>query len=155
MQRTLTSSRAASTLVLADHDNSSLGLSTLNTISAAKQIGGDITVLVSGAECKGVADEAAKLEGVSKVLVADSSSLEHPLAENLATVILDAQKANTYSHIVAGTSAIAKSTLPRVAACLDVSAMTDGSQLPSTIPIIMTASLTNVFTDQCLPQSSM
>jgi len=88
-------------------------------------IGGDITVMVSGSGCKGVAEEAAKLDGVSKVIVADAPALEHGLAENYTTAILAAQEAGSYSHIVAGTSAIAKSTVPRVAAKLDVSAVTD------------------------------
>lgn len=118
-------SRNASTLVLADHANSSLSASTLHSLAAAQKLGGDITVLVSGSDCKGAAEEAAKAEGVSKVLVADSPSLDHSLPENLASLIVDVQGSSAFSHIVGGTSAIAKGTLPRVAACLDVAAITD------------------------------
>jgi len=125
MGRAASSIRHASTLVLADHSNSALGVGTLHSIAAAQKLGGDITVLVSGSDCQGAADEAAKVDGVAKVLVADAPSLDHSLSENLSSLILDVQSANSFSHIVGGTSAVAKGTLPRVAACLDVSAITD------------------------------
>jgi len=117
--------RNASTLVLADHNNAELNPATLCTVSAAKQIGGDITVLVSGSGCQAVADAAAKMDGVSKVLLADAPALANGLSENLTTCILAAQTANSYSHIVAGTSTVAKGAIPRVAAMLDVAAVTD------------------------------
>jgi len=115
----------ASTLVLADHSNTSLSAGTLSTVAAAKEIGGDVAVLVSGSGCQGAADEAAKIDGVSKVYMSDSAHLDHSLSENLAPVIIELQAAHSFSHIVAGTSAVAKATIPRVAAQLDVSALTD------------------------------
>jgi len=86
---------------------------------------------VSGSGCQAAADEAAKIAGVSKVLVADAAPLANALPENLASVILDLQKSNSFSHIVGGTSAIAKGTLPRVAACLDVAAISDVIEVKS------------------------
>src|SRR5690606_41428778 len=72
-----------SVLVIAEHDNAALRGSTLNTIGAASKIGGDVTVLVAGSGCRAVAEAAAAVEGVSRVLLADDPSLENPLAENL------------------------------------------------------------------------
>jgi len=117
--------RDASTLVIADHDNVSLHSSTLHTIGAASKLGGDVAVLVSGKGCQGVADDAAKVEGVTKVLVAESASLEHALPESMTSVITKLHEANSFSHIVAGTSASSKGCIPRVAAMLDVAAITD------------------------------
>lgn len=123
--------RNASTLVLADHSNAALSSGTLHSVAAASKLGGDITVLVSGHDCGGAAEEASKIAGVSKVLVADAPTLDHSLPENLASVILDLQKASSFSHILGGTSAVAKGTLPRVAACLDVAAITDVTGIQS------------------------
>ncbi|MFT0212880.1 FAD-binding protein [Pseudomonas sp. F1_0610] len=105
-------------LVLADHSNAALGASTLNTIAAAQKIGGDIDVLVAGANCSAAAEAAAKAAGVRKVLVADNAALEHQLPENLAPVIAELGK--SYSHILAPATTTGKNVLPRVAALLDV-----------------------------------
>lgn len=104
--------------VLADHSNAALGASTLNTIAAAQKIGGDIDVLVAGANCSAVAEAAAKAAGVRKVLVADNAALERQLPENLAPVIAELGK--SYSHILAPATTTGKNVLPRVAALLDV-----------------------------------
>ncbi len=105
-------------LVLAEHDNKELAKATLNTLGAAKQLGGDIHVLVAGANCGSVADAAAKCEGVSKVLKADSVELAHGLAENVAPVIVEL--AGNYSHILAPATTYGKNILPRAAALLDM-----------------------------------
>ena len=105
-------------LVLAEHDNTELAKSTLNTVGAAKQIGGDIHVLVAGSGCGGVADAAAKIDGVSKVLKADAPELEHHIAENLAPILVEL--AGDYSHILTPAGTFGKNVLPRVAALLDV-----------------------------------
>lgn len=110
-------------LVLAEHDNKELKPATLNAVGAAAKIGGDIHVLVAGSGCGGVADAAAKIGGVSKVLKADDASLEHQLAENVAPVIIDI--ANNYSHIIGASTTTAKNILPRVAALLDVQQISD------------------------------
>jgi electron transfer flavoprotein alpha subunit len=110
-------------LVLAEHDNKELKPATLNTIGAAVKIGGDVHVLVAGANVSNVAAAAAKIAGVAKVLKADDASLEHQLAENVAPVI--AGIAGNYSHIVGPSTTTAKNILPRVAALLDVQQISD------------------------------
>lgn len=107
-----------SVLVYAEHDNASLKGATLNTVAAAKEIGGDITVLVAGSGCAAVAEEAAKIEGVSKVLLADNAAYEHQLAENVAELVAEVGKGS--SHILAAATTSGKNFLPRVAAMLDV-----------------------------------
>jgi electron transfer flavoprotein alpha subunit len=112
-----------SILVIAEHDNSSLGLATLNTVAAAKAIGSDITLLVAGANCAAAAEAAAKVEGVAKVLVADNPAYEHQLAENVSLLIAEVGK--NFSHILAPSTSNGKNTLPRVAALLDVALISD------------------------------
>lgn len=116
-----------SILVIAEHDNTSLKAATLNTIGAAKQLGGDIHVLVAGANCSAAADAAAQAEGVSKVLKADSAELEHGLAENVAPIIVEL--ASGYSHILAPASTYGKNILPRAAALLDTQQISDISAI--------------------------
>lgn len=118
-----------SILVIAEHDNADLKPSTLNTVSAAKEIGGDIAILVAGSNCGSVAESAAKIEGVTKVIKCDDGALEHGLAENLAKVIVDL--AGDYSHILAPASTYGKNVLPRAAALLDVQQISDISAVES------------------------
>lgn len=112
-----------SILVIAEHDNASLKGATLNTVAAAKEIGGDVTILVAGSGCAAVADAAAKVEGVSKVLVADAAAYEHQLAENVSALI--AEIGADYSHILAAATTTGKNTLPRAAALLDVAQISE------------------------------
>lgn len=105
-------------LVIAEHDNASLKGSTLNAVTAAGKCGGDIHVLVAGHNAGAAVEAAAKIAGVSKVLVADAAQFADGLAENVAEQIL-AIAAN-YSHILAPATAYGKNILPRVAAKLDV-----------------------------------
>lgn len=112
-----------SVLVVAEHDNTGLKGATLNTIAAAKAIGGEITVLVAGLQCSAVADSAAKAEGVTKVLLADNPAYEHQLAENIALLV--AELAKDYSHVLAAATTNGKNTLPRVAALLDVAQISE------------------------------
>ena len=107
-----------SVLVYAEHDNASLKGVTLNTVAAAQQIGGDITVLVAGSGCSAVAEEAAKIDGVAKVLLADNAAYEHQLAENVADLVAEVGKG--YKYILAAATTTGKNFLPRVAALLDV-----------------------------------
>ena len=107
-----------SILVIAEHDNQSLKNSTFNTVSAALLCGQDIHLLVAGCQCKSVAEEASKVSGVSKVLMADAASLEHALPENMARQIFAIAAA--YTHILAPATSSGKAVMPRVAACLDV-----------------------------------
>ena len=106
------------TLLLAEHDNKSLKDSTSKALTAAKQMGGDVHVLVAGGGCKAVADAAAKLDGVTKVLLADAPAYQHALAEPLAALIVSL--AGAYDAIVAPATTNGKNVMPRVAALLDV-----------------------------------
>jgi len=118
-------SRHGSTLVLAEHDNTSLNPATLNAITAAKAVGGDITCLVAGTSCDAVAKEVAGLDGVSKVLVAENAAYAGFLPEKLTQVLLATQDQFKFTHIIAGASALSRGLLPRVAAKLDVSPISD------------------------------
>src|SRR5882762_10429053 len=106
------------TLLLAEHDNKALKDSTNKAMTAAKALGADVHVLVAGSGAKAVADEAAKIEGVAKVLLADAAPYEHALAEPLAVLIVSL--AGNYDAIVAPATTAGKNVMPRVAALLDV-----------------------------------
>jgi len=116
-------------LVIAEHDNASLKGSTLNTITAAVQAGGDVHVLVAGSNAKAVADAAAQIAGVAKVLLADGAQFADGLAENVAEQVLAIAK--DYSHILAPATAYGKNILPRVAARLDVGQISDITKVES------------------------
>lgn len=118
-------SRYQSTLVIAEHDNQKLIPITLNTITAANKIGGDITCLVAGTQCSKVAEEVSKIPGVSKVLLADNEAFKGFLPESLTPLLLATQKQFNFSHILAGATAMGKGLLPRLAAKLDVSPISD------------------------------
>ncbi len=106
------------TLLLAEHDNKSLKDATNKALTAAKELGADVHILVAGKDCKAAADAAAKLDGVSKVLIADAPAYEHHLAEPLAALIVSL--AGSYDAIVAAATTNGKNVMPRVAALLDV-----------------------------------
>lgn len=110
-------------LVYAEHDNKELKPATLATVTAAVQMGGDVHLLVAGADCQAVAQEAAKVAGVSKVLVADNAAYTNQLAENISLLVK--VLATDYSHVVAPATTTGKNFLPRVAALLDVSMVSD------------------------------
>ncbi len=112
-----------SILVVAEHDNATIKGATLNTVAAAKQIGGDITVLVAGENCAAAGEAAAKIDGVSKVLVADNAAYGHQLAENLGALVAELGK--DYSHILAAATTTGKNFLPRTAALLDVAQISE------------------------------
>jgi electron transfer flavoprotein alpha subunit len=112
-----------SVLVLADHDNTTLGSTLIKTMSAAKALGGDVHVLVAGHGCKAVAEQAAKIDGVTKVLLADAVHLERQLAEELSALVVPLM--GNYTALVAGSTAAGKNVLPRVAAALDVMQISD------------------------------
>ncbi len=112
-----------SILVFAEHDNSTLKAETLKTVAAAQAIGGDITLLVAGHNCQNVVDSATKVNGVSKVLVADNAAYEHQLAENISLLVVEL--AGDYEHIIATALTTGKNFMPRVAALLDVTQISD------------------------------
>ncbi|MBC3931884.1 electron transfer flavoprotein subunit alpha/FixB family protein [Undibacterium curvum] len=111
------------TLVIAEHDNAGLKGSTLNTVTAALQCGGDVHVLVAGSNAGAAAAAAAQIAGVSKVLHADAAHFADGLAENIAEQVLAVAAA--YSHILAPATAYGKNILPRVAAKLDVAQISE------------------------------
>ncbi len=111
------------TLLLAEHDNASLSDQTAKALSAASEIGGDIHVLVVGKDAQAAADAAAALDGVSKVLLAQSDELQHSLAEPTAALIVSL--ADSYDTIMAASTANGKNIMPRVAALLDVMQISD------------------------------
>lgn len=109
-------------LVIAEHDNVTLKGETPDTITAATELG-EVHVLVAGADCRAVAEEAARLSGVSRVLLTDSEDMRQPLAENLAPLVVSL--ASDYSHILAPATTFGKNFMPRVAASLDVAQISD------------------------------
>jgi electron transfer flavoprotein alpha subunit len=111
-----------SVLVIAEHDNAELKLATLNTVAAAAQLG-DVDILVAGENCNAVANTAAKIAGVGRVLKADASALKTGLAENVAPLIV--QLSSGYSHILAPATTNGKNIMPRVAALLDVAQISE------------------------------
>ena len=106
------------TLILAEHNNTEMNVATLNAVTAAQAIGGDITVLVAGKDCSAAAADVAKIDGVTVVKVVDAPEYENGLAENVAGLVVN--MANDYSHVLATATASAKNIMPRVAALLDM-----------------------------------
>lgn len=118
-----------STLVIAEHDNNSLKGATLNTVAAAQAIGGDIDILIAGANCGAVGEAAAAIPGVGKVLLADNAAYENQLAENVSLLI--AEVAAGYDNVMAPATPNCKNFLPRVAALLDVAQISDITSVES------------------------
>jgi electron transfer flavoprotein alpha subunit len=112
-----------SILIVAEHDNATIKTATLNTVAAAKEIGGDITVLVAGADCGAAAEAASKIASVAKVLVADNAAYAHQLAENVSLLVADLAK--DYGYVLAPATTSGKNLLPRVAALLDVAQISE------------------------------
>ena len=112
-----------SILVLAEHDNNELNPATLNAVAAAAQVGGDIDILVAGSGCGAVADAAAKVAGVNKVLCADSAEYANGIAENMIPLIMSV--IGGYSHLMAAATTYGKNILPGVAALKDVAQISD------------------------------
>jgi len=110
-------------LVLAEHEEGAIVGATLSTVAAAKAVGGDIHMLVAGSDCGGVAEAAAKIDGVSKVLVVDDAAYAHPIAESMADLVV--AMAAGYSHVMANHTTVGRNVLPRAAALLDVAPIAD------------------------------
>jgi len=116
-------------LVIAEHDNKQLKTGTTNTIAAATKLGADVSVLVAGHECAEAAAAAAKVPGVTKVLVADAAHYAVPLAENLSALVVSI--AGQFTHVLAPATGFGKNFMPRVAALLDVAQISDISGIES------------------------
>ncbi len=106
-----------SSLVIVEHDNNEIAAATLHAVTAAQQIGGDIDLLVAGENCADVAEAAAKIAGIATVKLADDAIYAHHLAENLASLIVEA--AGSYSHVLAAATTFGKNVMPRASALLD------------------------------------
>jgi len=118
-----------SILVIAEHDNSELKASTLNTLTAATEIGSDIDLLVAGSDCSSVVEAAQQIPCISKVLLANKESYTNALAENLGSLV--AELGSNYSHILAPATTNGKNFMPRAAALLDSSQISDISAVTS------------------------
>ncbi|MBX2870224.1 MAG: FAD-binding protein [Acidiferrobacterales bacterium] len=118
-----------SVLVIAEHDNSQVAPGTLNTVTAASKLGGDIHILVAGSGCADVASQCAKIAGVSKVLSADAETYKNEITENTAALIQ--ANVSEYSHVMAPASTFGKALIPYVAALCDVQAISDISDVVS------------------------
>jgi len=116
-------------LVIAEHDNSQLKRSTLNTVAAAANLGGDIDLLVAGHGCAQAANTAAKVQGIGRVLLVDDAHYEHGLAEELSLLV--AGLAEGYTHVLAPATTFGKNFMPRVAARLDVAQISDAVSVES------------------------
>ncbi|MDP1648250.1 MAG: electron transfer flavoprotein subunit alpha/FixB family protein [Rubrivivax sp.] len=114
-------------LVIAEHDNDTIKGATLNTVTAALQCGGDVHVLVAGADAAAAAQAAAQITGVAKVLHADAAGLNHGVAENLAAQVVAI--AQGYTHLLFPATASGKNVAPRVAALLDVAQISDAMKV--------------------------
>ena len=110
-------------LVIAEHDNNAIRAATLHAVGAATQLGGDITLLVAGSNCKAAAAAGAGIAGISKVLHVDAPHYEHGLAEELAPLVVSC--CNGISHVLAPANTFGKNLMPRVAALLDVGMIAD------------------------------
>jgi electron transfer flavoprotein alpha subunit len=110
-------------LLYAEHDNEQLKTETHKLVHAAAQMGDELHLLVAGENCTGVAEQASKIAGVTKVLLADNSVYTHQLAENIAELVYDLGK--DYSHVLASATTTGKNFMPRVAAMLDVAQISD------------------------------
>lgn len=110
-------------LIIAEHDNAVLKAATLNTITAASQMGDECHLLVAGSSCSAVAEQGSKVAGVTKVLLADNTVYEYQLAENISKLVTEL--APNYTHIVSAATTTGKNFMPRVAALLDVAQISD------------------------------
>lgn len=112
-----------SILVIAEHDNDSIKAATLNTVTAAQAIGGDVHILVAGSSCQAAATAAAEIAGVAKVICADAEAYVHQLPENVAPLLVELAK--DYSHMLSAATTTGKNLMPRAAALLDVAQISD------------------------------
>ena len=116
-------------LVIAEHDNNNLKPATLNTVAAANAIGGAVHILVAGNSCQSVADEAAAVDGVEKIILADDSAYENQLAESTASLIKSISA--DYSHILSPATTFGKNVMPRLSALLDVQQISEITEVVS------------------------
>ncbi|KAJ3060920.1 Electron transfer flavoprotein alpha-subunit, partial [Rhizoclosmatium hyalinum] len=127
----LSSKRFASTLVVVEHKNGKIASSTLNAITAAGRVGGSVSALVAGTGAEAVAKEVASVAGVAKVVAVSDAAFDHGAAEAFAPLVAATVAAGQFSHVVAAASAFGKNFVPRTAALLDVSPISDVIEVKS------------------------
>lgn len=130
--------RFQSTLVLAEHNNGKLNPVTLSAITAAQKVGGTVSCLVAGTKCGSIVEQLSKATGITKILVAENANLHGLLPEPLAPLIVATQQQFGFTHILAGASAFGKTVLPRVAALLDVSPISDVTAITNSDTFVRT-----------------
>lgn len=123
--------RSLSTLAIIEQSNGKIQGSTLNALTAAKELGGDVTAIVAGSKSADVAAQVAKIAGIAKVLTASSGAYDHGLPENFADLIAANTKEGGFTHVVAPSSAFGKNVLPRVSALLDATQISDVTKIVS------------------------
>lgn len=123
--------RLLSTLAILEHKDGKLNTGSLGAITAGQKVGGSVHGIVAGKNAKSVAQEAAKVQGLEKVLAVENEAYERGLAENWAPLLVENIKKGGYTHVIAAHSAFGKSLLPRVAALLDVQQISDVMSIES------------------------
>ncbi|KXJ28801.1 electron transfer flavoprotein subunit alpha, mitochondrial [Exaiptasia diaphana] len=144
--RQLCLTRNASTLVIAEHNDKALAPITLNAVTAANKLGGEVTALVAGTNCGPIVEELSKVKGISKILVAQHDAYKGFLPEVLTPLVMATQNQFNFSHITAGATAFGKGLLPRVAALLDVGALSDVTEIQSEDTFVRTIYAGNAVT---------
>merc|ERR1719357_2025714 len=134
--RTNVSSRSASTLVLADHNNGELNENTLSAVTAAAQLGGEVHVLVAGKGFEAVTDSLKTISGVSKVITSSSDDYEHPLGESICNLVCKCHEANNYSHILASHNNFSKNILGRCSGVLDKPLIPDVTEIKNSTTFV-------------------
>jgi len=119
------SQRLASTLAILEQREGGLNSASLGAVTAGQKIGGSIHGFIAGKDVKGVAEQAAKVKGIEKVIMVQNEAYERGLPENYASLLVDNIKKGGYTHVIVGHSSFGKSVLPRVAALLDVQQLSD------------------------------
>jgi len=125
------SQRLASTLAILEQREGGLNSASLGAVTAGQKIGGSIHGFIAGKDVKGVAEQAAKVKGIDKIIMVQNEAYERGLPENYASLLVDNIKKGGYTHVIVGHSSFGKSVLPRVAALLDVQQLSDVMSIES------------------------
>lgn len=145
-QHIVNSVRDASSLIIVEHNNAEVAPATLHSVTAAKQLGGDVTCLVAGTNCGPAVEAISKIDGINKVLVAQHDAYKGFLPETLSPLILEAQNQFNFSHIMATATNFGKNLLPRLAAKLDVAPLSDITEIHSEDTFVRTIYAGNAVT---------
>lgn len=129
--RNATLARLLSTLAVLEQREGKLNMSSLAAVSAAMKLGGEVTGFVAGGNIKAVAEEAAKVEGLNKIIWVDNAAYDKGLPENYAPLLVENVKKGGFTHVLAGHSAFGKNLMPRVAAMMDVQQISDITEIQS------------------------